>query len=129
MKAQMKTQTCILCGKDYQPRCAKSYFCLDCYLNDYLPNKHKYSISDFESGCYSLLTKRHYEEFWGKRPGESSSDTPNELQKEQSSKVDTKNNTKIQNDVFGIKCTKSSSPEHAHKRLVDTICKKMTYVP
>ena len=128
MKTKMKTQTCILCGEDYQQRCAKSYFCLKCFLNDYLPNKNKYSIGDFESGCYSLITKRHYERFWGKRPGTSGSDTSNELQKEQPTKAETTNSTEIQNDIFRVKCTTSSSPEHAHKRLVDAICSKITYI-
>ncbi|BAH76725.1 hypothetical protein DMR_32340 [Solidesulfovibrio magneticus RS-1] len=129
MKAQMKTQTCILCGKDYQPRCAKSYFCLECYLNDYLPNKHKYSIGDFEDGLYSLLTKKYYERFWGRRPGESGSDTSNGINHKSPTEIQTESNKKIENDDFRIKCTKSPSPEYAHKRLVDAICSKMTYVP
>lgn len=128
MKAQMKTQTCILCGKDYQPRCAKSYFCLECYLNDYLPNKKKYSIGDFESGCYSLITKRYYERFWGERLGNSNATKQNEI----SSAVDDKC---IKENVVGnvenphrIEFKKSVSPEHAHKRLVDAICRKTTYI-
>jgi hypothetical protein len=129
MKTQLKTQSCILCGKNYQPRCAKSYFCLECYLYDYLPNKKKYSVGDFESGCYSLITKRHYEEFWGKRLGESTNDIPNEVNQKSAKEIQLENKRIIENDNFQIRCTKSSSPEHAHKRLVDAICSKMIYVP
>lgn len=128
MKKKFKTQECTLCGENYEPRCAKSYFCLNCYLNDYLPNKHKYRIGDFEDGLYSLLTKRYYERFWGKRPGESTGDSQNEVNQETTKELQQDNKSKIEKDVFRIKCTKSPSPEYAHKRLVDAICSKMTYI-
>ena len=129
MKKQMKTQECILCGEQYTPRCEKSYFCLSCYLNDYLPNKKVFCIDDFECGLYSLAKKRYYERFWGARPGaeekaksgESCSEIDKETKKEDA--------VKVLEEPPRIEFVKSVSPEHAHKRLVDAICSKITYVP
>jgi hypothetical protein len=129
MKKQMKTQECILCGEKYTPRCEKSYFCLPCYLNDYLPNKKVFCIDVFECGLYSLAKKRYYERFWGTRPGTEDSVKQDEPNNGLTKEVEIKATDKIESDCFRIKCEKSVSPEHAHKRLVDAICSKITYVP
>ncbi|WP_428560398.1 MAG: hypothetical protein ACP59X_16490 [Solidesulfovibrio sp. DCME] len=128
MKKQMKTQECILCGEKYTPRCEKSYFCLSCYLNDYLPNKTIFRIDDFESGLYSLAKNRYYERFWGARPGTEEKTNSGEADSEIYKEAEKECTIKVVEEPHRIEFVKSVSPEHAHKRLVDAICSKITYI-
>ena len=127
MKKQMKAQGCILCGEKYMPKCEKSYFCLRCYLNDYLPNKKAFRIDDFESGLYSLVKNRYYERFWGARPGTEEKTKPGEVCSEIEKEAKKEDGIKVVEVSPCVEFKKSVSPEHAHKRLVDAICKKITY--
>jgi len=115
-------EKCVLCGKSYKQRSKKSWFCLDCYLNDYLPNKNKYGLDDFVSGIYSFITKRHIDNFY--KPIE-------QIEIENSKKVPTSEEIKLKRAAANLfekqKIIPSANPEQAHKRLVDAFCSKTTY--
>lgn len=72
----------------YKPRSKKSWFCLGCYLNDYLPNKHNFEVDDFVSGIYSFITKRHIEHFY--KPTKYSELSPEEAYKQISRDINKK---------------------------------------
>ncbi|WP_139311620.1 hypothetical protein [Desulfovibrio sp. DV] len=113
---------CVLCGKSYKPRSNKSWFCLDCYLNDYLPNKNKYGVDDFVSGIYSFITKRHIDNFY--KPIE-------QIEIENSQNILTGEDLELKSVAAKLfekqKIIPSANPEQAHKRLVDAFCSKTTY--
>jgi len=117
-------EKCVLCGKNYKPRSKKSWLCLDCYLNDYLPNKKKYSIFDFEQGIYSFITKRHIDNFYK---------SIEQIEEEKSKKVMSNEEIELQCQIDKFfekpKITHSATPEEARKRMVNAYLDKITYVP
>jgi len=116
-------EKCVLCGKTYKSRSKKSWFCLDCYINDYLPNKNKYGLDDFVSGIYSFITKRHVDNFY--KPIE-------QIEEDCRNKIMTPDDVEMQNALghfFEIKVVNASStPEQARDRMVKSYCDKITYV-
>ena len=121
-----RDKKCVLCGKNYKPRTKYSWFCLDCYLNDFIPNRHKYSIEDFSSGIYSFTTGRHIDNFY--KPSKYSDLSVNDAYKQIALDLQTENTDCASGLEERSSDNKCVSPEHGHKKIVDALLSKTTYV-